>query len=180
MFVVLGSIVLTLRPNGSRRVLGGRGTRFRGEVRWGSGTGPPASGCSIPLPRRGSSGGERSSSGTICGMIGRLPCCDGLGCCICGRDFAGGVGLDSGDRLFRDIVGTVGWQGCSEGRPFRLYWRMWRWVEGCCGFQCGPMSYTGWIFGRFGSFRSTERCGDSRDVGCCGSGVGRPPGDSGI
>jgi hypothetical protein len=47
MFVVLGSIVLTSHPSGSRRVLEGRGTRFRGEVRWGSGMGPPASGCCL-------------------------------------------------------------------------------------------------------------------------------------
>ena len=33
-------------------------------------------------PRQGSSGGGISSSRTICGRIGRLPCCGGLGCCI--------------------------------------------------------------------------------------------------
>ena len=47
ILVVLGSIVLASHPIGSRRVLEGRGTRFLGEVRWGSGMGPPASGCSI-------------------------------------------------------------------------------------------------------------------------------------
>ncbi len=37
ILVVLGSIVLASHPIGSRRVLEGRGTRFLGEVRWGSG-----------------------------------------------------------------------------------------------------------------------------------------------
>ena len=27
-------------------------------------------------------------------------------------------------RLFRDIVGTGGWRGCSGGRPFHWCWRM--------------------------------------------------------
>ena len=50
----------------------GRGIRFLDEVRSGSGWGLRASGCNIRSPRQESSGGVRSSSGTInCCRTGR-------------------------------------------------------------------------------------------------------------
>ena len=65
--------------------------------------------------RHGSSGGGRSSSGTICGRIDRLPCCGGLSCCICGLGFVGGVAASSAISL-KLVVG----EAVLEGRP--LHW----------------------------------------------------------
>jgi hypothetical protein len=48
-----------------------------------------------------------------------------------------------------------------------------------CGFPCGLLFCTGWIFGRSDSFCSTERYGGSRDAGYCGLEVGLLRGDSG-